>query len=80
MDNILTEKETKTLQSMSRYWDEVSRRDDTSPLKHEMQQVYQMLGLRILFIISEYVNKGIPADIDPKEEAMRADLIPTDPD
>lgn len=76
MNNLLTKEETNALKSMSRYWDEVSRREDTSPLGHEMQQVYQMLGVRILFIISEYVNKGIPADIDPDVEAMRADLIP----
>lgn len=80
MSEILTEKEVETLKSMSRYWDEVSRREDTSPLMAEMQHVYRMLGVKILFIISEYVNKGIPADIDPEEEAMRADLTPVAPD
>lgn len=80
MSELLTKKQIDTLKSMSRYWDEVSRREDTSPLEAELHEIYQMLGVKILFIISEYVNKGIPADIDPEREAMEADLIPVNPD
>jgi len=53
---ILSEEQRKTLKSMSRYWAEVSRRDDQTPLHQELQQVYQMLGLKILFVISHYVE------------------------
>lgn len=56
MAELLTSAEMKTLKSMSRYWDEVNRRDDKSPLGHEIQQVYQILGVRLLFIVSDYVN------------------------
>lgn len=53
---ILTEEEIQTLKRMSLYWNQVSKRDDTSPLSFELQQVYGMLGIRILWIIREYVN------------------------
>ena len=40
----LSDQERKTLASMSIYWQEVRRRDDQSPLRGEVDQVYRMLG------------------------------------
>jgi len=56
MKRILTDKERATLKSMSLYWEEVRQREDTSPLEHEIQQVYRMLGLRLLDIVEEYID------------------------
>ena len=56
LKTILTDKEHTTLKSMSLYWEEVRQREDTSPLEHEIQQVYRMLGLKLLDIVEEYLN------------------------
>ena len=56
MKAILTKQEILTLRSMARYWNEVREREDQEPLFHEVQQVYQMLGTRLLFIVSDYVD------------------------
>ena len=56
MKMILTDKERATLKSMSLYWEEVRQREDTSLLEHEIQEVYRMLGLRLLDIVEEYIN------------------------
>ena len=56
MTKVLSDEERVTLKSMSKYWDEVSRRDDQSPFVHELQQVYQMLGVRMLFVIAHYIE------------------------
>jgi len=56
MKEILTDKERNTLASMATYWREVRQREDTSPLEHEIQQVYRMLGTRLLDIVEEYLN------------------------
>ncbi|MEA1997746.1 MAG: hypothetical protein U9N61_00260 [Euryarchaeota archaeon] len=56
MDEILTDSERKKLKSMSLYWDEVSKRDDNSPLFHELDTVFRMLGPKLLFLVSDYIK------------------------
>ena len=53
---ILTDKEKRLLAGMVGYWTEVANRDDTSPLSFELQQVFQMLGLKVLWIIRDYLT------------------------
>lgn len=55
-NKIISDEERATLRSMSLYWREVRQREDTSPLEHEMQQVYRMLGLRLLRIVEKYLE------------------------
>lgn len=57
MKQILTDKERTTLQGMSGYWREVWQREDQAILVQEVQDVYRILGVRILDIVSEYVNR-----------------------
>ena len=55
---ILTNEQTRMLTGMSRYWEEVSKREDTSQLSQELADVYRMLGVKILWIIKEYVENN----------------------
>lgn len=55
MSNILSRGETAQLKSMSRYWAEVHLHSQ-DPLTAEVQQVCEMLGARLLRIVSFYVN------------------------
>lgn len=55
-DNILTHKERVTFRSMSRYWQEVEKREDTGPLLHELDKVYRMVGVDLLFILARYIE------------------------
>ncbi len=52
--SFLTMDEERELRGMDRYWQEVMRREDQSPLIYEARQVYRMLGARVLNIISAY--------------------------
>jgi hypothetical protein len=55
-DNILTEEERTALKSMARYWDEVAKQEDASPLEQELLTVYRKLGYKILPIIARYLE------------------------
>jgi len=56
VNKVLTDLEIQTLKSMSLYWEEVRKRDDTSPLYHEIAQIHRMLGTKILFVIEHYIE------------------------
>lgn len=65
MKYLLTEDETRTIRSMNLYWEEVMERDDTSPLSHEVQQVFSMLGpIRFLRIVAQYATEKIAAETE----------------
>lgn len=53
---ILTDEEVKRFKGMSQYWNEVRKRDDTSPLAQEAMQVRNVLGVRILALVEEYIE------------------------
>ena len=53
---ILDSEERKAVRSMAMYWDEVAAREDTSPLQFEVQQLAQMLGTKLLWIVKEYAT------------------------
>jgi hypothetical protein len=55
-DNILTHEERVAFRSMSRYWQEVAKREDTSPLLHELDKVRRMVGVDLLFILARYIE------------------------
>lgn len=55
-NKIITDEERVALNSMSTYWKEVRSREDVTPLMDEVQQVYRLLGTRILDIIEEYLK------------------------
>lgn len=61
VDNILTDAERTKLTSMARYWREVEEREDISPLEHEMNQVFHMVGINLLFVLARYIEitKGV---------------------
>ena len=54
---ILSKDERIGLRSMSRYWDEVAKREDTSPLMHERIMVSNKLGNRLLWIVEAYLDE-----------------------
>lgn len=54
---ILTKDERSALKSMALYWDEVSRRENTSPLYAEVPIVCNRLGPKILWIIKAYLEQ-----------------------
>ena len=56
-DNILTPEERQALKGMARYWTEVFGRDNQEVLAQECQQVYSVLGYRLLSIIMFYLKE-----------------------
>lgn len=54
---ILSKDERIELRSMSRYWDEVAKREDQSPLMHERIMVGDELGNRLLWIVEAYLDE-----------------------
>jgi hypothetical protein len=55
---ILTISEIDTILSMSRYWDEVSKRENCGEiLRAEFRQLYSMFELKLLDIIADYAKK-----------------------
>jgi len=53
--NLLTKKEVSDIINMNHYWEEVSKRDDISPLQHELGQIVRMLGVnKILQVLADY--------------------------
>lgn len=54
---ILTKDEAKAIGSMSRYWDEVEKREDSTPLGRELDLIVSRLGIRILWIVADYAKK-----------------------
>jgi len=53
-----TNDEIKALKSMSLYWKEVRGREDQSPLEHEADKVYQILGASRLLACVEIAVAG----------------------
>jgi hypothetical protein len=47
----LSDEQRRTLLGMGRYWEEVAKREDTSPLVFELRYVYRMLGTTLLWIV-----------------------------
>jgi len=56
MKNLLSEEEVSGVLSMNIYWEEVAKREDTSPLRNELRDIVGRLGTKILFIIAEYAK------------------------
>ena len=54
--DILTEDERRALKSMSLYWKEVRGRDDQTPLQPEALRVNNILGIRVLRLVEEYIE------------------------
>jgi len=52
--NIMTPEEATTVLSMAKYWNEVSKREDTRPLRDELSMIFQKFGVRILWILEAY--------------------------
>lgn len=57
MSKLLTKEEIVAIKSMNLYWQEVIKRDDTSPLHHELQKVIGRFGTKILFILADYAEQ-----------------------
>lgn len=55
----LTDKQVAKIRSMSLYWQEVRRRDDTSPLRDEANQVLSMLGVDGLLRVVEFCTDPV---------------------
>jgi len=53
----LTNDEIGALKAMAGYWEEVSRREDKSPLVSELNQLIRLFGVKILFIVADYVKR-----------------------
>ena len=60
--DILSEDERRALKSMALYWKEVRSRDDQTPLYGEVVQVTDILGMRILDIVEEYIEATEPTN------------------
>jgi len=56
MEKLLSEEEVQGILSMNLYWEEVIKREDTSPLRNELKDIVRILGTKILFIIAEYAK------------------------
>lgn len=56
METPLSDGQRGILRGKARYWKEVAQREDTSPLQQEMNDVYVMLGTKILFVIMHYLQ------------------------
>lgn len=55
--NLLTKEEIDTIKSMGLYWEEVAQRESGGQiLRHEMQQLYSMIGTQLLWITLEYAR------------------------
>lgn len=52
----LTQTQVDRIRGMSQYWEEVIKREDKSPLSRELSDVYHMLGVSVLWILSDYAN------------------------
>ena len=53
METVITKDEIATIISIGNYWEEVIRRDDSSPLHHELRVLIQLFGIKILFLTLE---------------------------
>lgn len=54
--DILDEDERRALKSMALYWKEVRGREDQTPLGPEAYRVNNILGVRVLQIVEEYIK------------------------
>ncbi len=52
----LTEDETKAFKGMAQYWAEVRKRDDRKVLVLEAVQVNNILGIRVLNLVEDYIE------------------------
>jgi len=58
MEDFITLDEAKDILGRYRnYWREVRKRDDISPLRQELDEMRQMLGVRVLWILAEYAER-----------------------
>jgi len=57
MKNLMTESEISTVRSMNMYWEEVSNRDDQSPLNNELSSIVRMFGTKLLDIVADYADE-----------------------
>ena len=55
--DILIPREVATLKRMRKYWQEVRAQEDQTPLFHEADAVSKILGIRILRIIEDYLDR-----------------------
>jgi len=60
--DILTEDERRAFKSMGFYWKEVMHREDQSPLRGEAIIVNNILGVRVLSIVEEYIKATEPEE------------------
>ncbi len=61
--SILTSEEIATIKSMGIYWEEVAQRENGGQiLRQEMQQLYSMFGLKLLWIALEYAKNESSAN------------------
>jgi hypothetical protein len=54
---ILSDEQRRVLLSMGRYWEEVAKREDASPLVSELRDVYRMLGTKLLWIVLDCAKR-----------------------
>ena len=55
-NKVLSDSEIHNLKSMSLYWKEVRKREDTRPLVSEVEEVGNMLGVKLLILIEHYIE------------------------
>lgn len=60
--DILTEDERRAFKSMGYYWEEVGRREDQTPLRAEAFKVNDVLGIRVLRLVKEYIEATEPEE------------------
>ncbi|MCK4668167.1 hypothetical protein KAU33_15560 [Candidatus Dependentiae bacterium] len=60
--DILTEDERRAFKSMGFYWKEVMHREDQTPLIAEAIRVDNILGIRVLRLVEEYMKATEPEE------------------
>lgn len=63
-ESLLTKDQITSLRSMSRYWEEVSRRENQDVLSQEVMQVVRTLWESLLWIVSDFVNSSSMKSIE----------------
>ena len=57
MRNLLSKEDIETIKSMGKYWEEVKHRGNAGEiLRQEMNQLYQMFGTKLLWIVLDYAE------------------------
>ena len=52
---------------MNQYWTEVNERTDKSPLMAELNQLVDLIGIKILWIVAEHAKKQKETTDDDSE-------------